>query len=947
MSDPTDRDGAEHPGDATTSVDEDPAPAAGPEAAVSTGAGGSGSGGDGGDVVVGDAAGGEDRPPGVEPIEIQTEMEQSFLDYAMSVIVSRALPDARDGLKPVHRRILWSMYDAGFRPGGNHVKCARVVGDVMGNYHPHGDQAIYDALVRMGQSFSLRHPLIDPQGNFGSPADEPAAMRYTEARLTDLALRMLEGIDQDTVDFGPNYDANHQEPLVLPARFPNLLVNGQQGIAVGMATNIPPHNLGEVIDAVHHLLAHPEAGVDELMGFVKGPDFPTGGLIMGRQGIADAYQTGRGSIRVRALAEIVEDAKSNEQIVVTELPYQTSAEALEAKIADVVERKVVDGVRAIHNESAKGATRMVIELKRDASGLVVLNNLYRHTPLQISYPVNMVALVDGVPRTLDLRSALVAYVDHQIEVVTRRSEHRLAKARRDLHINQGLLRALALIDAIIATIRASENRAGARTALEAEPFEFSEVQANYILDMQLGTLTRLGREQIEGRVARFEAEIAELTEILGDDTRLRAVIAEELTDVRDTFATPRRSQLTVGSGDIDLEDLIDDEELIVTLTRGGYVRATSPREFRLQGRGGRGVAGANLRDDDVVWDMLHTTAHAYLLFFSNRGKVYRIKAHEIPMRDRTARGTALVNLLPLAPDERVQAVIDTRDYETSRYLMFATRRGVVKKTLMRDYDSSRRDGLIALALRDDDELVQVLPTGGDDDVLLVASSGQTLRFAESDVRPMGRVASGVRGMNLRGDDVVVACAAVRPDTSLVTITDLGYGKRTEVQDFPRRGRGTMGVIGMRLDPLRGRRVVAALLVHDDDELVLVSSGGVLIRTRAGDVSLRGRSTGGVRVMNLDDDDRVAAVAPVAAVGPADDPDLDGPGADDELDGPGADDPDLDRPGADDELAGPVDERPRAAQLIEDAEAADHVEGVDPLGIADDDGPALGGGGDTV
>lgn len=835
-------------------TDDEPAPVDQETAA----AGGGGDGGDDGSIVVPD--GGD---PAVEPIEIQTEMEQSFLDYAMSVIIARALPDARDGLKPVHRRILWGMYDAGFRPGSSHVKCSRVVGDVMGSYHPHGDQAIYDALVRLGQRWSLRHPLIDPQGNFGSPADEPAAMRYTEARLSPIAMRMLEGIDQNTVDFVANYDNKREEPVVLPARFPNLLVNGQQGIAVGMATNIPPHNLGEVCDAVHHLIDHPEATNDDLMAFVLGPDFPTGGLIMGRQGILDAYLTGRGSIRVRAVAEI-QELRNSEQIVVTEIPYQTSVDAIETKIAEVVDKKLVDGVRAVRNESAKGETRLVIELKRDAAGLVVLNNLYKHTPLQTTFPVNMVALVDDVPRTLDLRGALVAYVDHQIEVVTRRSQYLLDRDRRDLHINEGLLKALDLLDAIIATIRGSEDRPAAAAALMAEPFEFSELQAARILDMTLGRLTRLGRAELQAKVEQLEANIAELEAILGDEAKLRAVIKDELTEVRDEFATERRSVLTIDPGEIDIEDLIDDEELIVTMTTGGYVKSTSPREFRIQGRGGRGVTGASLKDDDVVWGMLTTTAHSYLLFFSNRGKVYRIKAHEIPMRDRTARGTALVNLLPLQPDEQIQAVIDTRDYETSRFLMFATRHGVVKKTRMTDYDSSRRDGLIAINLRDGDELVQVMATSGSDHVLLVSRSGQTLRFDEDEVRAMGRTASGVKGMNLRDGDEVVASAVARDGCDLLTITDLGYGKRTPVDQFPRKGRGTMGVRGIRLADGRGTAVVAAHQVTDTDELILVSSGGVLIRTRVADVSQQGRDASGVRVMNLDDGETVAAVSPVVA-----------------------------------------------------------------------------------
>ena len=814
----------------------------------------------------------------VQNIEIQQEMEQSFLEYAMSVITSRALPDARDGLKPVHRRILWSMFDTGLRPDRPHKKSATVVGDVIANYHPHGDGAIYDALVRMGQKFSLRHTLIDPHGNFGSPSDPPAAYRYTECKMTPLAMRMVADIDEETVDFSANFDGSRDEPLVMPSRFPNLLVNGSQGIAVGMATNIPTHNLNEVIDATVHLIDNPEATVEDLMRFVTGPDFPTGGLIMGRAGIHQALTTGRGSVRIRAKAEIVEGTRSD-QIVVTEIPYQQSVENIEQKIADAVDRKIIDGIRELRNESAKGKTRFVIELKRDAPALVVLNNLYKHSPLQSSFSYNMVALVDGVPLTLNLRSALVAYVGHQIDVITRRSEYRLRQARDRAHILEGLLKALDLIDQIIAAIRASEDRSEALTALMSDAFDFSERQANHILDMQLVRLTRLGRSRLEEELAEKLATIAELESILADDAKLRQVIKDELADIREVHGEERRTVITFDAGDMEIEDLIDDEDLVVTLSNRGYIKTVSTDAFRTQGRGGRGVQGAKLKDEDVLTHVLTTTAHAYLLFFSNKGKVYRIKAHQIPLMDRTARGTAVVNLLQLDRDEHIQAIIDTRDYETNRYLLFATCNGVVKKTKFTEYDKSRSDGLIAVNLREGDELVDVVQTTGEDDIFMVSSAGQTIRFDENEVRAMGRSAAGVRGMKLREGDRIVSCEVGREGVMLAAITDNGYGKRTELAQFPRKGRGTMGVIGIKLMEGRGEEVVAAHMVREDDNLVLCSSSGTLIRTKVADISVQGRSASGVRVMSVGDDETVAAVAPSSAED--DDELVDGPVAEDE------------------------------------------------------------------
>ena len=833
----------------------------------------------------------------IEPIEIQQEMEQSFLDYAMSVIVARALPDVRDGLKPVHRRILWAMHEGGLRPDRNHKKCATVVGDVLGKYHPHGDQSVYDALVRMGQDFSLRHPLVDPHGNFGSPSDPPAAYRYTECRLTALAMHMLADIDENTVDFIPNFDGSNEEPTVLPGRFPNLLVNGSQGIAVGMATNIPPHNLGEVIDATMHLIDNPDATPDDLMEFVKGPDFPTGAQIMGRAGSVSAFRTGRGSVKMRAKAEIEETAKGGDRIVVTEIPYQTSVEAIEEKIAELVNAREIEGIREIRNERSRGLTRLVIELKRDAPANVILNNLYKHTPLQTTFPVNMVALVDGVPRTLNLREMLVHYVAHQVEVITRRSQFRLDKAMRRAHIVEGFLRALDLIDQIIAAIRASADRSSAITALQAEAFAFSEIQATEIVDMRLSTLTRLGRERLEEEMAQLRATIEELEAILNDDAKLRTVIKEELTAVRDEFATPRQTTLEHDDGDLEIEDLIDDEEVVVVMTARGYIKNVSADTFRTQGRGGRGVAGAKLKDEDYITDLIHTSAHAFLLFFSNRGKVYRLKAHRIPQRDRTAQGLAIVNLLRLQPDEKIQTIIDTRDYETHRYLFFVTSNGVVKKTMFNAYDSSRQDGLIAINLREGDELVRVIPTSGEDEILLVSEAGQGIRFSEDDVRPMGRTASGVRGMKLRSGDRVVGADAVTEGLHLLTVTDAGYGKRTDPEQFNRQGRGGQGVRAHKLHADRGR-VVNGFLVADTDDLFLINDSGVVIRTSAGTVSVQGRDATGVRVMNLDDETKVAAVARVLS-GEDDGPDGDGAvdgvdAPDDGADGPapadGADDP---------------------------------------------------------
>ena len=806
----------------------------------------------------------------IEPIEIEEEMERSFLDYSMSVIVSRALPDVRDGLKPVHRRILWGMYDVGARPDRPFMKCARVTGEVMGKYHPHGDGAIYDALVRLAQPHSLRHPLVQGHGNFGSPDDGPAAARYTECRLDPLAMSMLQDIGEETVDFVDNYSGEFQEPSVMPSRFPNLLVNGGQGIAVGMATNIPPHNLGEVIDATVYFMEHEQdllelesddARCDRLMQFVKGPDFPTGGKILGRAGIIDAYRTGRGSIRMRAVAEIEEGTRGGDKIIVTELPYQVGPRTVLAKISELVRDKEIEGISDANDESSGGKTRIVITLKRDAPALIILNNLYKRTPLQTSFGVNTVALVDGVPRTLNLYDVLRHYIAHQVDVITRRSEFRLRKAQERAHIVEGLIKALDLIDAIITTIRASADKEAARDALQAAPFEFSEVQAEYILDMQLHRLTRLGRAQLEEEMEKLRATIAELEAILGDRTVLYTVIKDELGEIRAKHASDRKSEITYDVGDMDLEDLIDDEDLIVTKSAKGYIKTVTVDAFKAQGRGGRGIAGAKLKDEDYIAHIVTTTAHAYLLFFSNLGRVYRLKAHEIPMKDRTARGTAIVNLLPLQPDEKIQTIIDTRDYETNQYLFFATRNGQVKKTRFSEYDSSLRAGLIAINLRDGDQLVKVMPVNDADEIFMVSRSGMTIRFTQDDVRPMGRSTAGVRGMKMKPGDEVVSCDVARDDTAILLVTDGGYGKRTQLDRFNLQGRGGQGVRGIKLTAKKGF-VVSAFMVGIDDEILAIASDGVVTRMAVREISSQGRDATGVRVMSVDGDRTVAAVAPV-------------------------------------------------------------------------------------
>ncbi len=795
----------------------------------------------------------------VQPVALQDEMERSFLDYAMSVIMARALPDVRDGLKPVHRRIIWDMDEQGFRPDRPFVKSARVSGDTMAKYHPHGDSAIYDALVRMAQPFSLRHPLIDFHGNYGSPDFGPAASRYTECRLHPLAMQLLADIDENTVDMSTTYDGTREEPTVLPARFPNLLVNGSQGIAVGMATNIPPHNLGEVIDACVHMLFNPGATPDDLMQFVKGPDFPTGGAILGRSGIIDAYRTGRGSIKMRATAAIEENKRGQMQIVVTQLPYQTSCSAIAGRIQELVDAGEIDGIADVNDGSSGGKTNLTILLKRDANANVVLNNLFKLTQLQTSFGVNMVALVDGVPRQLTLSDAIDGYLRHQVEVLTRRTEFRLDKAQRRAHLLEGRIKALNVIDKIIKLIRESEDAGSAKTQLMAKPYEFTEVQAIDILDMQLRQLTRLSRIDLEAEIAELTQRIADLQAILADDTKLRTVIKDELLAIKEEFATPRVCPITLDAGEMSLEDLVDDTELVIVMTAAQYVKAVAASNFRTQGRGGKGVTGAKLKADDIVKHVIFTTAHAYLLFFSNRGKVYRLRAHDVPERERAAKGVPIVNLLPLQAGETIEAIIDTRDFAAERYLFFATRDGVVKKTAFDEYDNGRRDGLIAINLRPGDELVRVIETSGSDDIFMVSRSGMTIRFSEDEVRPMGRATAGVRGMKLRSGDKVVSVDVARDDAAILMITEAGYGKRTQLDKFNQQGRGGIGVRGIVIKEKKGY-VVSAFMVGIDDEIVAVTSGGATIRTEVRNISSQGRTATGVRVMTVDEGQTVSSVA---------------------------------------------------------------------------------------
>jgi DNA gyrase subunit A len=808
-------------------------------------------------------------PPGdrIEPVGLEVEMQRSFLDYAMSVIVSRALPDVRDGLKPVHRRVLYAMYDGGYRPDRGFSKCSRVVGDVMGQYHPHGDSAIYDTLVRLAQRWAMRLPLVDGQGNFGSPGnDPPAAMRYTECRLAPVAMEMLRDIDQDTVDFTPNYDQRGQEPLVLPARFPNLLVNGAAGIAVGMATNIPPHNLQEVAAAVQWFLDNPNASDEELLEAcverIKGPDFPTGALIVGRDGIDDALRTGRGSIRMRAIIEVEEDARGRQQLVVTELPYQVNPDALAEKIADLVRDGKVAGIADVKDESsARTGQRLVIVLKRDAIAKVVLNNLYKHTQLQDSFGVNMLALVDGVPRTLNVGQMVKYYVDHQVEVIVRRTQFRLRKAQERAHILVALLKAQDRIDEVIALIRRSESADAARTGLMAL-LDIDEVQATAILDMQLRRLAALERQRLQDEHDELMAEIADYESILASEGRQLAIIGEELGEIATKYGNERRSRLVAYEGDMSLEDLIAEEDVVVTITRGGYAKRTKTELYRTQKRGGKGVQGAQLRQEDIVEHFFVTSTHHWILFFTNKGRVYRAKAHELPETSRAARGQHVANILAFQPDERIAQVIDIKDYTVAPYLVLATKHGLVKKTALTDFDSNRTGGVVGINLREDDEVISARLVSADNDLLLISKNAQSIRFHATDeaLRPMGRATSGVIGMRFsEGDELLAMEVVPGDDVDVLVATDGGYAKRTKIEEYPVQGRGGKGVVTAKIVVKRGQ-LVGALIVQVDEEVFAITSGGGVIRTRVREVRRAGRQTMGVRLINLPPDNTVVAVA---------------------------------------------------------------------------------------
>jgi len=802
----------------------------------------------------------------IEPVDLQTEMQRSYLEYSMSVIVSRALPDVRDGLKPVHRRVLYAMYDGGYRPDRNFSKSARVVGDVMGSYHPHGDSAIYDALVRLAQPWSLRYPLVQGQGNFGSPGnDPPAAQRYTECRMAPLAMEMVRDIDEETVDFGPNYDGRTQEPLVLPSRFPNLLVNGSSGIAVGMATNIPPHNLREIAAAAQWVLANPEASTEErmaaLLGIVKGPDFPTGALIVGRKGIEDAYRTGRGSITMRVVVTVEEDARGRQVLIVTELPYQVNPDNLLLRIAELVGEGKLTGIADVRDDSSsRTGMRLVFELKRDAVAQVVLNQLFKHTQLQDNFGANMLALVDGVPRTLTLEAFIRHWVAHQVEVIQRRTRYRLRKAEERAHILRGYLKALDALDAVIALIRASATVEDARVGL-MELLDIDELQATAILDMQLRRLAALEHQRIVDEYDELMARITDYNDILSNEPRQRSIIADELAEITDKFGDDRRTDFVAWDGDVTDEDLIAVEDVVLTITSGGYAKRTKAELYREQRRGGKGVKGAALRQDDVVEHMFVTTTHHWLLFFTNKGRVYRAKAYQLPEAGRDARGQHVANLLAFQPDETIAQVLAIADYEAGEHLVLATLKGMVKKTRLAEYDTNRTGGIIAINLAEDDELISAQLVSENDQLMLFSRKGMSARFDASDqtLRPMGRATSGVIGMRFRGDDSLLAMDVAREGAFVVTVTDGGYAKRTPVQEWAPKGRGILGVRAMRLVEERGS-LVGALVCEEGDQLFAIASNGVVIRTSVDQVRPSGRDTMGVRLMNLADGDTIVAVA---------------------------------------------------------------------------------------
>ena len=799
----------------------------------------------------------------IEPRGLEEEMRSAYLDYAMSVIVGRALPDVRDGLKPVHRRVLYVMNELGLQPNRKHVKCAQIVGEVMGKYHPHGDSAIYDTLVRLAQDFSMRYPLVDGHGNFGNiDGYSAAAMRYTEARLDKLATEMLRDIDEETVDFVPTYDGTRQEPVVLPARFPNLLVNGGSGIAVGMATNIPPHNLREVVAATIAYIDDPQIDVEGLMKYIKGPDFPTAGTILGREGIRDAYATGRGRVRVQAKAHIEPIGQGKEAIIVTELPFQVRKGGdggLMLKIRDLVLDKKIPEISDLRDESDRHGMRMVIELKRDAIPKVVLNKLHKHTPMQTTFGVNMVALVDNVPKTLSLREVIGHYVDHQREVIVRRTKYQLRRAEERAHVLDGLLIALANLDEVIALIRGSRDSEEARTGL-VERFELSVIQAQAILQLTLSRLTALEADKIKQEHADLMERIKELREILGDEQRVNDIIKEELQEISDAYGDERRTEITHADGEIDIEDLIADQQMVISITHSGYIKSLPLSTYRQQRRGGVGVTGMDMKDDDYIEHLFVTSTHDYLLFFTNRGKVYRLKVYELPEASRTAKGRALVNLLPLREGERVQSVLSTRDFTEGKYLVFATRDGQIKKTEFLAYNTPiKADGIIAINIRDDDELIAVRRIDDGDEVIMVSRAGLAVRFAESDARAMGRDTSGVRGMDVGDHGEVIAMDVARDDQELLVVTENGYGKRTRIDQYRKTSRGAKGVMTIKLTESKGA-LGGALVVRDHQELVFISQEGMVQRTAVRGISQQGRAATGVRVMNIRDDDQVSAVA---------------------------------------------------------------------------------------
>jgi DNA gyrase subunit A len=809
----------------------------------------------------------------IEPVDLQVEMQRSYLDYAMCVIVSRALPDVRDGLKPVHRRVIYAMYDGGYRPDRGFSTCSRIVGDVMGQYHPHGDGAIYDTLVRLAQPWSLRYPLVHGQGNFGSPGnDAAAAMRYTEARMAQLAMEMVRDIDEETVDFAPNYDGRTAEPTILPSRFPNLLVNGSAGIAVGMATNIPPHNLREVASGVQWALQNPDASREELLEAllerVKGPDFPTGSLIVGQRGINDAYRTGRGLITMRAVIE-VEEIQNRTCLVISQLPYQVNPDNLALKIAELVNNGKLQGIADLRDDSSsRTGMRIIVVLKKDAVAKVVLNNLYKHTQLQETFGANMLALVDGVPRTLSLDQFVTYWIAHQIEVIQRRTQYRLRKAEERAHILRALLKALDALDEVISLIRASATVDDARAGL-MQLLEIDEVQSTAILDMQLRRLAALERQKITDEYDDLMSRIADYNDILGSPERQRSIIGTELGEIVDKFGDERRTEIIPFDGDMSIEDLIAEEDLVITITRDGYAKRTKADLYRAQRRGGKGVRGAALKQDDIVEHFFTTTTHHWILFFTNQGRVYRAKAYELPDAGRDARGQHVANLLAFQPDEQIAQVLDLKDYQQAPYLVLATRGGMVKKTRLPEYDSNRSGGVIAINLRDGDEVISATLCSSDEDLLLVSRKGQSVRFHADDatLRPMARATQGVIGMKFRGNDALLAMDVVRDDAYVVTVTDGGFGKRTSVGEWSPKGRGILGVKAMRLASDERGSLVGAIVAHEADEIFAIKSSGEVIRTSVGEIRATGRDTMGVTLTAVGEGDAVVAVTrnPEAAV----------------------------------------------------------------------------------